>query len=61
MKIERIENGIASLRISTDEFPYLDTGVVAELTGAVAQLEGDESLHAVLLEGGTRGVRRFGS
>ena len=54
MKTETIEPGIASLRISTDESPYLDGSTVARLALAVDKLARDDSLHAGLVEGGSQ-------
>ena len=53
MKLEILEEGIASLRISEDDAPYLDTtGAVRELEEAVETLRNDASVRALLLEGG---------
>ncbi|MEM7413438.1 MAG: polyketide synthase [Myxococcota bacterium] len=53
MKLETLEDGIASLRISEDDAPYLDTtGAVRELEAAVATLRADTTVRAVLVEGG---------
>jgi enoyl-CoA hydratase/carnithine racemase len=53
-EIERVEGGIASFRVATDAAPALDEAVLARLARAVAAVEADETIRAVLVEGGER-------
>jgi enoyl-CoA hydratase/carnithine racemase len=51
--IKEVEDGIASLRIATDENPYLGT-IVPALTDAVEKIKTLETIRAVIVEGGSR-------
>ncbi len=48
------EEGVASLRIATDEQPYLHAAIVPALSAAVAQIAADEGVRVVVVEGGRR-------
>jgi len=54
LALDRIKDSIASLRISTDENPYIETWFVLSLADAVERLKADETVRAVIVEGGTR-------
>ncbi len=54
MEIRQLEEGIASLCIATDESPYIDHLFLPALTKAVASLEQDTTVRAILVEGGDR-------
>lgn len=53
LALDRIEDGIASLRISTDENPYVETWFVSSLAAAIESLRADETVQAVIVEGGS--------
>jgi enoyl-CoA hydratase/carnithine racemase len=53
-RIEQIDHGIVSLKISSDESPYFDLGIVQALTSIVEHLSTDQTIHAVIVEGGSR-------
>lgn len=52
--MHRMDGGIVSLQISTDDNPYMDGSFVARLASVVEELKGDQSVRAVVIEGGTR-------
>jgi len=54
LTITPLDDGLASLRVATDEEPYLGPDTVLQLRGAVARLAALPWLRAVLVEGGAR-------
>ncbi len=54
IKVIPIDNNIASLRISTDDQPYIEEGFASALAVAVAELKRNEHLRVVIVEGGAR-------
>jgi polyketide biosynthesis enoyl-CoA hydratase PksI len=54
LEIERVDDGIVSLRVSTDENPYMDASFISTLAKRVENLKADESIRAIVLEGGNR-------
>jgi enoyl-CoA hydratase/carnithine racemase len=48
-----IATGIVSLQIASDESPYFDLGIVTALTSVVERLSADQTIHVVLVEGGS--------
>lgn len=54
MEIDYIDDGIASLRWASDEDPYITAEYVPPLRQAVERLAADESVRAVVVEGGAR-------
>jgi len=51
--VEPISERIVSLKISSDQSTYLDGTTVAALAEAAEQLKNDETVQAILVEGGT--------
>ncbi len=49
-----MDGGVISLRLFTDENPYMDGLFVTRLTHVVEKLKEDASVHAIVIEGGTR-------
>jgi 4-carboxy-3-alkylbut-2-enoyl-[acp] decarboxylase len=54
MRREAAGPGIVSLRLATDDAPYIEAGFKESLAAAVAPLKDDASARVVLLEGGDR-------
>ena len=54
LEIEHVDDGIVSLRMFTDENPYIDASFIAMLAKRVEDLKADESVRAIVVEGGTR-------
>lgn len=52
--LAKLADGIASLRIATDDAPYLGPASVAALAGAVARVQADDSIRVLIVEGGER-------
>src|SRR5688572_26885182 len=52
--IERIDNGIVSLRIASDPEPYLGGGTLAALAAAKETLATDATIRVLVIEGGRR-------
>jgi polyketide biosynthesis enoyl-CoA hydratase PksI len=54
MTPERVGEGILSLRLATDEAPYIEADFQGRLATAVDAVKADSSARVVLLEGGAR-------
>ena len=54
MSVERAGPGIVSLRVATDDAPYIEAGFADDLAAAVASVTDDAETRVVLLEGGDR-------
>ena len=54
LRLERAGPGLVSLRVATDEGPYIEAGFRDGLAAAVASLKDDAEARVVLLEGGDR-------
>jgi polyketide biosynthesis enoyl-CoA hydratase PksI len=54
IQVVPIDDYVASLRISTDDQPYIEEGFAPALADAVAELKRDEQWRAVIVEGGPR-------
>jgi polyketide biosynthesis enoyl-CoA hydratase PksI len=54
MTPEPVEEGIVSLRVASDEAPYIEADFRDRFAAAVEALKADASVRAVLLEGGSR-------
>ena len=54
IQVTSIDDNIASLRISTDDQPYIEEGFAPALADAVAELKRNEHLRVVIVEGGAR-------
>lgn len=54
LQITSLGDGLASLQISTDAYPYLGSWFLPQLGAAVDRLKADTHVRAILLEGGTR-------
>ena len=54
MPREEVGPGVVSLRVATDDAPYIEAGFKERLAAAVAPLKDDASARVVLLEGGDR-------
>lgn len=54
MRREALGDGIVSLRVATDEAPYIDAGFKDRLAAALAPLREDASARVLLVEGGER-------
>ena len=52
--VETISDGVASIRIATDDDPYQSTWFVPALNNAVEIVKADQSIRCVILEGGRR-------
>jgi polyketide biosynthesis enoyl-CoA hydratase PksI len=50
--LERSADGVATLRITTDENPHVDTAALTALANAVDVIKRDPSIRALVLEGG---------
>ncbi|MGH3431271.1 MAG: enoyl-CoA hydratase-related protein [Thermocrispum sp.] len=53
-KLRRHHGGVASIRIATDESPHAGDRALAALRDAVADVEADPDVRALVLEGGER-------
>jgi 4-carboxy-3-alkylbut-2-enoyl-[acp] decarboxylase len=54
LEIEHVDDGVVSLRMFTDENPYVDASFVLMLAKCVEDLKADASIRAIVLEGGDR-------
>jgi len=54
LSIDWVDDGVACLRIASDEAPYAEDWFAPALESAVEKLKEDEGLRAVVLEGGER-------
>jgi enoyl-CoA hydratase/carnithine racemase len=54
MPLEAAAPGVVSIRLSTDDAPYIEPGFKERLAAAVSPLRDDVSARVVLLEGGER-------
>jgi enoyl-CoA hydratase/carnithine racemase len=52
VEVKHITDNVASLRVATDESPYLGGWFVPGLRDAVGRLQADETIRAVVVEGG---------
>jgi polyketide biosynthesis enoyl-CoA hydratase PksI len=50
--LERSSDGVATLRITTDEYPHVGEAALTALTNAVDVIKRDPSIRALVLEGG---------
>jgi enoyl-CoA hydratase/carnithine racemase len=53
-KILQLDDGVASLKIATDEQPYFEEWFIPALRDAVEKLTADKSVRSVIIEGGER-------
>ncbi len=61
LEISRIDDGVVSLKVCTDEDPYLGPWFVSKLANAFERLTVDKTVRAIVLEGGTRYFSAGGS
>jgi enoyl-CoA hydratase/carnithine racemase len=54
IRIDHVDEGVASLRIATDEQPYFEDWFIPALRNAVERLRADDTVRVVILEGGAR-------
>lgn len=54
LEISSLSDGVASLRIASDEKPYFERRLVSALVSATERLTADQSVRAIVLQGGTR-------
>ena len=54
LEIEHVDDGIVSLRLFTDENPYIEASFISMLAKHVEDLKADATVRAIVVEGGTR-------
>jgi 4-carboxy-3-alkylbut-2-enoyl-[acp] decarboxylase len=54
LEIEHVDDGVVSLRISTDENPYIEASFISALAKRVEDLKADAGVHAIVVEGDNR-------
>jgi len=52
--IERVDDGIVSFKLFSDENPYIDASFIPMLAKRVSDLNADTSIRAIVVEGGNR-------
>jgi 4-carboxy-3-alkylbut-2-enoyl-[acp] decarboxylase len=54
IEIEHADDGVVSLRMFTDENPYIEASFISTLTKRVEDLKADASVRVIVVEGGDR-------
>lgn len=54
IEIEHVDDGVVSLRMFTDENPYIEASFISTLAKRVEDLKADAGVRAIVVEGGNR-------